>query len=88
MTFANSFENHEQDQEDDDILHSDDEEESLTSGNANTFEKRIAAALTNPDISLADQESLVGDMERMLRMFYLEMRVKNMLNEYKNDYFV
>lgn len=37
--------------------------------------------------SQEEQEALVKDMNRMLRMFYLEMRVKGKLAEFKNDYF-
>jgi len=29
-----------------------------------------------------------SDIERMLRMFYLQMKVKGMLKEYKDDYFI
>jgi len=33
-------------------------------------------------------QDLDRDIERMLKMFYLQMRVKGMLNELRDDYFV
>lgn len=70
-------------------MRSDDEEEdSLTQANSNKLETRIRLALANDNISEAEQEALNSDMARMLKMFYLDMRVKGMLTEYKNDYFM
>lgn len=45
-------------------------------------------ALENNDLTEAEEKALEIDIERMLKMFYLEMRVKGMLTEFKNDYFV
>jgi hypothetical protein len=39
--------------------------------------------LDNQNVSEIDR-----DIERMLKMFYLQMRVKGMLNEFRDDYFV
>jgi hypothetical protein len=33
-------------------------------------------------------EDVDRDVDRMLKMFYLQMRVKGMLNELRDDYFV
>lgn len=35
-----------------------------------------------------DADVLEKDIERMLKMFYLQMRVKGLLNEFRDDYFV
>jgi len=43
------------------------------------------------DIGEAEQAQIdlvEAEIERMLRMFYLHMRVKGMLKEFKDDYFV
>lgn len=39
------------------------------------------------DLNSAAIDSLEKDIQRMLRMFYLEMRVKGLLHEQKDDYF-
>ena len=46
---------------------------------------RDAVFSTDPD---SDHSPLETEIERMLKMFYLEMRVKGCLNELKDDYFV
>lgn len=90
LKFASEFGQETQESiEEDDIVRSDDEEEdSLTQANSNKLETRIRLALANDNISEAEQEALNSDMARMLKMFYLDMRVKGMLTEYKNDYFM
>ena len=71
-------------------MHSDDEKEEQTTRqpSKNTIKSRIQRALQNNDLSEAEEKALESDIERMLKMFYLEMRVKGMLTEFKNDYFV
>ena len=39
-------------------------------------------------INLEAAHRLEKDIERMLKMFYLQMKVQGMLKEYKEDYFV
>lgn len=75
--------------EEEDILPSDDEEgKPQDSDKSPLLETRIRRALNNDNVSQEEQEALVSDMDRMLKMFFLEMRVKGMLTEYKNDYFM
>lgn len=71
-------------------MHSDDEkeEQATRQPSKNTIKSRIQRALQNNDLSEAEEKALESDIERMLKMFYLEMRVKGMLTEFKNDYFV
>jgi hypothetical protein len=47
--------------------------------------------LTRIDRVLQDNkgaDELQKDIERMLKMFYLQMRVKGLLKEFRDDYFV
>jgi len=81
MIFADQFGSNEVDS---DILPDSDDEEASSTGN---MFPRIKNAI---DDQLTDKETdtLMKDIDRMLRMFYLEARVKGFLKEYKSDYFV
>jgi hypothetical protein len=74
MSFTSKFGN-EQESFGDLIYDSDDEQAKSTN---NIFTK-IQKALKD-DLSAKDTEELTKDIERMLKMFYLDMRVKGKLN--------
>ena len=76
----------------DEIIDSEDEDcdENMDMQKSNLFTK-LDEILKFKDIGKVEQEKidLVEDeIQRMLRMFYLHMRVKGMLKEFKDDYFV
>lgn len=74
MSFTSKFGN-EQESFGDLIYDSDDEQAKSTN---NIFTK-IQKALKD-DLSAKNTEELTKDIERMLKMFYLDMRVKGKLN--------
>lgn len=82
LQFARGFESGQQADEESEII----DEEALGKKAKEGLANRIELMMENKP-SLEEQEKLLQDMNRMLRMFYLEMRVKGKLSELKNDYF-
>ena len=74
ISFASNFDQ-QQIEESDIIDESDEEQVSLV--------QRIDSALKGEGA-----QDLERDMQRMLKMFYLESRIRGKLHEYKDDYFV
>lgn len=95
IEFQNGFEltgskNAQSSEQVDEIIDSDDEDHSAAT-EKETLLDRIEQLLKLKDITPEQRvliEQTEADFERMLRMFYLQMRVKNMLKEYKDDYFI
>jgi hypothetical protein len=86
MAFAEQFGRDDEDA--DDILQDADSEEAALQNIQPSLIDRISESLyatQGPDQEGITQ--LNKETERMLKMFYLEMRVKGNLNENKNDYF-
>jgi hypothetical protein len=82
LSFAESFETEQsQEEEEDDII--DEDEAEVTAPKANLLSRVDKVLLENKG-----SEDLNRDIERMLKMFYLQMRVKGLLNEFRDDYFV
>ena len=50
--------------------------------------ERLRHALQAKDMFRDDVESVEKEVERVLKMFYLQMRVKGHLKPFKEDYFV
>ena len=80
LSFAETFETQQNQEEEEDIIDDDDEPE-VTGPN---LLSRVDKVLQENKGS----EDLEKDIERMLKMFYLQMRVKGLLNEFRDDYFV
>ena len=81
MGFAETFEMEEPQEDEDDII--DDDEPEVTAPKV--------SLVTSVDKVLQEnkgEKDLDRDIERMLKMFYLQMRVKGLLNEFRDDYFV
>ena len=50
--------------------------------------EKLRVALKLEIISNHDMKQLESEIERTLKMFYLQMRVKGNLKPYKDDYFI
>jgi len=87
LKFAEGFGSDEHEEDVSDILGDSDEDESTTAKKGTLF-SRLDKALAAENASDDEALELVQDLERMLKMFYLEARVKGQLKEFKNDYFV
>lgn len=94
MKFAEQFEVSLQstiqsaDQSDDEIIDSDDESPRSSSSNLlSRIDTLISMKLENK-INLESAHRLEKDIERMLKMFYLQMKVQGSLKEFREDYFV
>ena len=88
MAFTSNFGTESQNDEvygEDDILQDSDEEIEESAKSSGLMQK-VEKALRD-EMSLEEIKELDTDMNRMLKMFYLEMRVKGQLREYKDDYF-
>lgn len=76
------------DQSDDEIIDSDDESPRSSSSNLlSRIDTLISMKLENK-INLESAHRLEKDIERMLKMFYLQMKVQGSLKEFREDYFV
>ena len=84
LQFAEEFGNEEAASNDYDIIDSD---EQAVVSHFRSLPQRIRDAVFSTDQN-ADHDLLEAEIERMMKMFYLEMRVKGCLNELKDDYFV
>ena len=80
LTFARNFGN--SIKEDEDLIIDSDDEGQATGGLVERVELTMSAPSTPQE-----QAELLVEIERMVKMFYLEMRVKGKLTEFKNDYF-
>lgn len=81
MGFAETFEMEHSQEDEDDII--DDDEPEVTAPAVNLFSRVDKVLLDNKG-----EKDLDRDIDRMLKMFYLQMRVKGLLNELRDDYFV
>ena len=81
MAFAETFEMEQSQEDEDDII--DDDEPEVPVPSANLFARVDQVLQDNKG-----EKDLDRDIDRMLKMFYLQMRVKGLLNEFRDDYFV
>ena len=81
MAFAETFETEQAQEDEDDII--DDDEPEVTAPALNLLSRVDKVLQENKG-----EKDLDRDIDRMLKMFYLQMRVKGLLNEFRDDYFV